>query len=113
MSDVDKTEAALERERLRKQRAAKQRSEQLRTVKAACECFGTDSGKRVLLWLMDQCGFVDNHIPVDQQTGAVIKENIVYNEARRALYLDIRKLLASRPDILSEVEIYQLKTQGE
>ena len=82
--------------RIRKQRMAAQ--------KAACECFATDSGKEFLRWLLRESGFHQPSVIYNSETGDIKTESTVYNEAKRDVYLRVRALLSSRPDILSEVE---------
>lgn len=77
-----------------------------------CECFDTEAGKRVLFWLMNECGFLQPSVVMDHATGMVMKESTVYNEAKRDIYLRIRKMLKTKPNVLNEVEI-ELINKGD
>lgn len=76
--------------------------EQAKLKKAMCECFATESGKFVLQWLMEQCGYQRPNVVADPSTGEGLNTTL-YNEGRRALYLRLRKNL--HRDILAQVEI--------
>lgn len=75
--------------------------------KALAECFSTDAGKTTLKWLMNECGYQQPSVIYDSKSGEIRVEATVYNEAKRDIYLRLRSLLSSRPDILMEVEIQQ------
>ena len=109
MGNPDRAKEALERKKARDKRLAKIKSEENRTIKAALECFSTDSGKRVLLYLMRECGYQSPSTVLDPKTLEVKKESTVYNEARRDIYLRLRSMLKADPEILIDVEINQLK----
>lgn len=64
--------------------------------------FASSSGKRVLRWLMERCGYQKPSAVVDPATGKYQTESTIHNEARRILYLEIREFLT--PDILGQVE---------
>lgn len=76
-----------------------------RMEKAACECFSSEGGKTMLGYLLRECGFHAPSVIVDPTSREINKESTVYNEARRDVYLRVRALLKSRPDILAEVEL--------
>lgn len=54
----------------------------------------TDSGRNVLRYLMSECGFHNASIVADQQSGEINPLGTVYNEARRNLWLKLRKLMS-------------------
>lgn len=66
------------------------------------ETFATGPGRRTLRWLMNECGYQRPSTSVDPNSTKILTENVVYNEARRNLYLAIRTFL--HPDILIPVE---------
>lgn len=108
MSGSDRTKNAIEKDKEKKAKLARLKSEQARFEKAACECFSTAAGKKVLYFLMNECGFLDSSIYFDNN-GAMKQNEIIYNEARRNVYLTLRQFLNTRPDILIDVEIKKLK----
>lgn len=65
--------------------------------------FGSEEGLVVLHYLMVECGYQATSITLNRQTHEMLVENTVYNEARRNLYLQLRKFLT--PKILTPVEI--------
>ena len=64
--------------------------------------FATPTGKRVLRWLMDKCGYQKPSVVVDPNTGKYQIESTLHNEARRILYLEMREFLNA--DVLAQVE---------
>jgi hypothetical protein len=62
----------------------------------------TEAGRDVIRYLMAQCGFHTPSINVDPQTTKILTDNTVYNEARRNLYLDLRKWIP--PKMLVKIE---------
>ena len=65
--------------------------------------FGSDAGVRVLRWLMIECGYQAQSVVADKHTQQIYKESTIYNEARRNLYLQMRRYMT--PKILMPVEI--------
>lgn len=66
------------------------------------DTFATGSGRRTLRFLMDMCGYQRPSIIADPQSGNPLIDGTIYNEARRNLYLSIRKYI--HKDILTAVE---------
>lgn len=105
---MDRAEAAIEKH---KKRALGQKPSEKRKsefAKCATQVFATDEGKRVLLWLMEECQYQATNIGCLNSRGELSIRNMVWNESRRDLYLRIRALLKTRPDILESVEIKKL-----
>lgn len=105
---MDRTDKAIEKH---KQRAlAKKSTEKRKSEFAQCatEVFSSPDGKRVLLWLMEECQYQTTNIGCLSADGQLSAQNIIWNESRRDLYLRIRSLLKTRPDILDAVEIRKL-----
>lgn len=63
--------------------------------------FSTSHGKVLGEWLIRQCGFFENSV-VSGSNGILPNETI-YNEARRSIYLELRKYLNS--EVLINLEI--------
>jgi len=108
---MDRTEAAIEQKKKQQEVLQRIKSNEARTIKAICECFSTDAGKIALYYIMSECGFQDHSVIVEPIQGGITNNTVIYNEARRSFYLDLRQRLMSRPDILIDVEINKL--QGE
>ncbi len=66
------------------------------------ETFAPGHGRRVLRWLMDECGYQRPSTSVDPNSTKILSENMLYNEARRNLYLKLRQLVDQ--EILIPVE---------
>lgn len=66
------------------------------------ETFASAHGQRVLKYIMDVCGYQRSSTTVDPTTTKIITDNMLYNEARRNLYLSIRSFL--KAEILIQVE---------
>lgn len=64
--------------------------------------FSTEEGRVVLHHLMELCGYQKTSIVGDPRTGDLQDRGTFYNEARRAVYLELRRFI--RPDILKSVE---------
>lgn len=68
------------------------------------ETFAPAHGKRVLRWIMDQCGYTRSSTSVDPTTTKILTENMLYNESRRNLYLSMRQYLSRDTKIAVENE---------
>lgn len=101
---MDKSIEAIEKEQKRKRQKEDHEKRKRAIAKAACETFATGSGKVFLRWLMKECGYNSPSSVLNAETGDINFNATVHNEARRGVYLRVRGLLASRPDILAEVE---------
>lgn len=89
----------------RKELEAKQKVESQKNARLAAdlnEVFATGAGMNVLRFIMDQCGFLKPSVVYNKETFDVQDKATVYNEARRNLYLQIRKYL--KPSITTPVE---------
>jgi hypothetical protein len=62
----------------------------------------TPEGIDVFKYIMDRCNYQKNTIVFNSQTGEVNKEASVYLEARRSVYLEIRKYIS--PRLLKKIE---------
>ena len=65
--------------------------------------FCTPEGKRVLSWIMKECGYQESDAIVNPETLELAALSTASNSIRRGLYLQMRKYL--KPDILIDVEI--------
>ena len=63
--------------------------------------FNTADGLIVLKWLCDQCGYQKASIMFNRE-GEVNPQSLVYNEARRNIYLQIREMIL--PETLAKIE---------
>lgn len=105
---MDRADKAIERH---KSRALAKKSTEARKKefeRCATQVFSSPEGKRVLLWLMEECQFQVSNIACMNARGELSIRNMVWNESRRDLYLRIRSLLKTRPDVLEAVEIKKL-----
>jgi len=68
---------------------------------AANIVFATEEGKQVLRHLKNVCGFDVSSVVLNPDN-EVQDRGTLFNEARRTVYLDLRKLI--KPDILKDVE---------
>ncbi len=59
-------------------------------------------GRNVLRYIMNQCGYQKPSVVVDPTTGEINDRSTLYNEARRNLYLDLRKFIPTR--LLKKIE---------
>jgi len=66
------------------------------------ETFATASGRRTLRWIMELCGYQRPSIIADPVSGNPLLDGTIYNEARRNLYLSLRRYLSQ--EILIPVE---------
>lgn len=101
MSEIERI---IEKKRAREEKERKLKKRHAEAVAAACQCFSTESGKEFLKWFMSECGYQSPSSVVHGETGEISFNATIHNEARRGVYLRVRNLLASRPDILAEVE---------
>lgn len=54
---------------------------------------GTEDGVRVLRYLMDKCGYKETSVYLNHATGDILKDQCIWNEARRELWLSLRKMI--------------------
>ena len=81
-------------------------------AKAVTEVLATEAGKELFFFLFKICGYDQTSMVIDAKSGALDLEKTLYNEARRAVYIQLRALaMASSPDALKEVEFRTLKTE--
>ncbi len=90
-----------EREAKKQEAEKKQRAAAL-FKKDLNETFAPGHGRRVLRWLMEECGYQRPSTSVDPNSTKILSENMLYNEARRNLYLKLRQQLDQ--EILIPVE---------
>lgn len=64
--------------------------------------FSPPEGKRVLRWLLLECGFHKTCVGGNPSLGMDVKDGTLYNAARESIYLELRQLIPS--EILKEVE---------
>lgn len=103
---TDATEDGM-REKFSKKRQKYQEEAQKRTKQysaAIQRASSTADGKILIHYLMMECGYQKNSVQGSKTTGQFLDENTMYNEGRRDLYLNLRKIL--KRDILADVEIY-------
>lgn len=81
-------------------KAAESRSKQLRMDMAFT--FGSAEGKRVLKWLLLECGFHKSCVGGNPSLGMDVAMGTLYNAARESIYLEIRQLVPS--ETLKEIE---------
>lgn len=63
----------------------------------------TPDGIELFKWLMDRCGFQKNNICVNPQTLEINVESSNYNEARRSVYLEVRRFLSKKACVKVEL----------
>lgn len=88
----------------KEEKMRKARASLIAAEKAACECFSSEAGREFLRWLVDETGYQRPSSVYNSETGEVVLNSTIHNEARRSVYLRVRFLLRSRPDILADVE---------
>lgn len=74
----------------------------------------TQDGKEFFNFLMLKCGFGVSSLVLDLNTHEINTNSSLYNEARKTVYYEIRKLIDK--EFLKEIEYMQLKedsTDGE
>lgn len=91
-----------EREIVKKQQE-KQEKRKAKLKKCINEVFATEDGRVVLQFLMELCGYQKTSIVGDPRTGDLFDRGTFYNEARRAVYLELRRFV--RPEILRTIEL--------
>lgn len=105
---MDKAELAIKRFKERAEKKNKKSAKLKEIEKCATQVFATAEGKKVLLWLMEECSFQKTNVGCLTTRGELSLRNMVWNESRRDLYLRIRALLKTRPDVLEAVEVRKL-----
>lgn len=64
--------------------------------------FSTEEGKRVLRWILDECGYHKSCVGGNPALGMDVKDGTLYNAARETIYIELRQLIPH--SILKEVE---------
>ena len=86
-------------------------------AKAVTEVLATEAGKELFFFLFKICGYDQTSMVIDVKSGALDLEKTLYNEARRAVYIQLRALaMASSPDALKSVEfraVEMVKTEAK
>lgn len=80
----------------------KRQGELNRIKQAFARVAATEAGRDVLTFLMQECGFKKQSVVVHAATMDVNINSTLYNEARRGLYLAIRKFIP--PKYLNLIE---------
>ena len=69
--------------------------------------FNSASGRNVLRWIKDQCGYGKSVVGGNPSLGMDIEKGTLYNAARLGVYLELRVLIPS--EILKQVEFEKLE----
>jgi hypothetical protein len=62
----------------------------------------TEAGIRLLQHIMHECGFQSASAMFNQKTGEVVASAMIYNEARRNIWLELRKWIPADRLVLIE-----------
>lgn len=103
MTDKEKT-TEFEKKRVQKQQAYTNL-----LVESVNRLANTDDGQVFLNYLMKECGFSTSSIVIDEQTKEINSKSTIYNEARKTVYYNVRKLLKS--ENIKKVEYLQIKEE--
>lgn len=64
--------------------------------------FGSPEGKRVLGWLLRECGYHKSCVGGNPGLGMDVAQGTLYNAARESIYIELRQLIPS--ETLKQVE---------
>lgn len=81
----------------------KKKEEFTRRQELAIEIAKTDAGIDLYRFIRDICGFEKSSINVNPISGEISDKNTLYSEARRSVYLELRKYLPKK--LLAKVEL--------
>lgn len=73
-------------------------------AEAVAEVTRSPYGLEFLRFLMEDCGFKKPSIVINPQTNEVIQNSSMYNEARRTVWLDVRKHIPKKQLNMIEME---------
>jgi len=71
----------------------------------------TQDGQEFLNYLMRSCGFCVSSLVIDVNTSEINTISSIYNEARKTIYYDIRRLLDKEK--ISKIEYLQIKEDAD
>lgn len=71
----------------------------------------TQDGQEFLNYLMRLCGFSASSLVIDVNTSEINTLSSIYNEARKTIYYEIRRLLDK--DRLGKIEYLQIKEDAD
>lgn len=94
-----KRRVAKQREEFQKQ----QEQEYLKLFSDFNAVFASEEGKRVLQWIMTECGYQESESVLNSETKEIAALSTIHNSALRSFYLRMRRFI--KPDILIDVEI--------
>lgn len=72
-------------------------------------CFGTPEGKKVLKWIYNESGFAESSIGGNPSLGMDVLQGTLYNNARKSLYIEMRKLIPH--ELLKQVEFENIEDE--
>ena len=87
------------------------RKERTQLVRDLGEAFSTPAGRRALRYLMDQCGYQKSNVFGDPVTKELLTQSMLFNEARRDIYLGLREYIPT--EVLIAVEVRGLGDDQE
>ena len=91
----------------------KQQKEMQRRVKSLrmdfAICFGSPEGKKVLKWIFREAGFAESSVGGNPALGMDVLQGTLYNNARKSLYIEMRKLIPH--EILKQVEFENIEEE--
>ena len=97
-----KSPATKKREDSIKKQQENNKREEDKLIASFYNLFDNPDGERFLKWLHQQCGYDMPSIVVDPQSHEINNKMTIYNEARRNVWMQLRKLL--KKETLIKVE---------
>lgn len=96
-------EAKQQQERDRAELLEKRRRAEAKVRSAVNHLAATREGSDFLVWLFHLCGYNQASTVVDPVSGDVLERATDHNEARRSVYIDVRKRLD--PELRAKIEL--------
>jgi len=96
--------------REKKEKVKKDHSEKAEAFRSSmARSLSSPDGQILLSYLMRECGYQKNSVQGCSQSGELLNNNTIYNEARRDLYLRLRGFVPK--ESLIKVEIYGISNE--
>jgi hypothetical protein len=92
-------------DKVKRKKAAEARVKQLRLDFAIT--FNSAESRRVLRWLMEQCGYQRGSVGGNAALGMDVAQGTIYNESRRGLYCEFRQYVPE--ETLKQVEYLSIE----
>ena len=73
------------------ERNIKRESEESKFEAHIAHLLSTEAGQALFTYLFNRCGYSQKSLVADSRSGALLEDSTMYNEARRGVYVELRR----------------------